>query len=171
MQETCSKAIYIDFGGMTRWGRWIIHLGPMWKVGLWQNYEPQAVYQSPKVTASCRGTSKYRLTTRLNTSPRLWYWIKQNARAWLLMLLVLWHASERQRERENWELPRPEAGVETDLEIVQGNCGANHNWCIRNCFERSKKWLAEIGVTSRLESLQRAFLLGTARILRKVLDT
>ena len=34
-----------------------------------------------------------------------------------------------------------------------------------------KKWLAEIGVTYRLESLQRAYLLGTARILRKVLDT
>ena len=34
-----------------------------------------------------------------------------------------------------------------------------------------EKWLAEIGVTCRLESLQRACLLGTARILRKVLDT
>ena len=31
-----------------------------------------------------------------------------------------------------------------------------------------EKWLAEFGVTCRLESLQRAFLLGTARILRKV---
>ena len=34
-----------------------------------------------------------------------------------------------------------------------------------------EKWLAEIGVTCRLESLQRTCLLGTARILRKVLDT
>ena len=34
-----------------------------------------------------------------------------------------------------------------------------------------EKWLAEIGVTCRLESLQRACLLDTARILRKVLDT
>ena len=34
-----------------------------------------------------------------------------------------------------------------------------------------EKWLAEIGVTCRLESLKRACLLGTARILRKVLDT
>ena len=34
-----------------------------------------------------------------------------------------------------------------------------------------EKWLAEIGVTCRLESLGRACLLGTARILRKVLDT
>ena len=34
-----------------------------------------------------------------------------------------------------------------------------------------EKWLAEIDVTCRLESLQRTCLLGTARILRKVLDT
>ena len=34
-----------------------------------------------------------------------------------------------------------------------------------------EKWLAEIGVTCCLESLQRACLLGRARILRKVLDT
>ena len=34
-----------------------------------------------------------------------------------------------------------------------------------------EKWLAEIGVACRLESLQKARLLGTARILRKVLDT
>ena len=34
-----------------------------------------------------------------------------------------------------------------------------------------EKWLAEIGVTYRLESLQRACLLRTARILRIVLDT
>ena len=34
-----------------------------------------------------------------------------------------------------------------------------------------KKWLAEIGVTFCLKSLQRACLLGTGGILRKVLDT
>ena len=34
-----------------------------------------------------------------------------------------------------------------------------------------EKWLAEIGVKCRLESLQKACLLGTAKILRYVLDT
>ena len=34
-----------------------------------------------------------------------------------------------------------------------------------------EKWLPEISVTCRLESLQRACLMGTARTLRKVLDT
>ena len=67
------------------------------------------------------------------------------------MLLVL---SERQREKQNGELPRHEAGAETDLEIAQSNCGASHNWCISNCLERHRK--AETGVTCRLESLQRA---------------
>ena len=38
--------------------------------------------------------------------------------------------------------------------------------------EDIEKWLPEIGVACRLESLRRAcLLLGTARILRKVLDT
>ena len=34
-----------------------------------------------------------------------------------------------------------------------------------------EKWLVEIGVTCRLESLRRACSLGAAKILRKVLDT
>ena len=42
--------------------------------------------------------------------------------------LSIWHPSERQRERENWELPRPEAGVETDLEIAHSNYCANYDW-------------------------------------------
>ena len=43
----------------------------------------------------------------------------------------------------------------------------NHNWFIRNCLERHRKVVGR----DCLESLQRACLLGTARILRKVLDT
>ena len=31
-------------------------------------------------------------------------------------------------------------GVETDRgEIAQSNCGANHNWCLRNCLEIYRK--------------------------------
>ena len=29
--------------------------------------------------------------------------------------------------------------LEMDLEIIQSNCGANHNWCIRSCFEIYRK--------------------------------
>ena len=58
---------------------------------------------------------------------------------WCCLSVLTFKLSERQRERENWELPRPEAGVETDLEIAQSNCCANHTWCIRNCLERYRK--------------------------------
>ena len=40
-----------------------------------------------------------------------------------------------------------------------------------NVSKDIEKWLAEIDVTCRLVSLQRARLLGTVKILRKVLDT
>ena len=41
------------------------------------NHEPQPVYDFTNIKLSCFGTSKYRLTTRLNTtSPTLWYWIR-----------------------------------------------------------------------------------------------
>ena len=36
-----------------------------------------------------------------------------------------------------------------------------HNWFIRNCLERYRKVVGRFGVTCRLESLQRACLLGT----------
>ena len=42
---------------------------------------------------------------------------------------------------------------------------------LRTVSKDTEEWLAEIGVTCRLESSQRACLLGTARILCKVLDT
>ena len=82
--------------------------------------------------------------------------------------LSVWHTSERQREREIWKLPRLETGVETDLKIPHSNCGASHNWCIRSCLERHREVasIAEIDFTRRLDTLQRACLLGTARILR-----
>ena len=40
-----------------------------------------------------------------------------------------------------------------------------------NVSKDIEKWLAEIDVTCRLVSLQRARLLGTVKILRKGLDT
>ena len=43
---------------------------------------------------------------------------------------------------------------------------------LRTAFKDKEKWLAsEIGVTDHLESLHKACLLGTSRILCKVLDT
>ena len=57
-----------------------------------------------------------------------------------------------------WKLPRV-----TVVPIIIGALGT--------VSKNIEKWLAEIGVTCHLESLQRACLLDTARILRKVFDT
>ena len=73
----------------------------------------------------------------------------------------------------NWEVPRPEVRVETDLD----NC--TYQLLIEKLIigvlgtvsKDIEEWFAEIGVTCCLESLHRACLLGTARILRKVSDT
>ena len=55
------------------------------------------------LTTSCRGTSKYKLTTRLNTTSLCWnrtevpdYWC----------CLSILHLKEWQRERESWELTK-----------------------------------------------------------------
>ena len=53
------------------------------------------------------------------------------------------------------------------LEIAQCKCGANCNCCIRNCLERQR----EVVSTDHLESLHKACLPGTSRILCKVIDT
>ena len=50
----------------------------------------------------------------------------------MLLFLLTWKWRTKRKRKLR-------TGVETDLEIAQGNCGANHNWCIRNCLERSKK--------------------------------
>ena len=81
------------------------------------------------------------------------------------MLLVL---SERQREKQNGELPRHEAGVETDLEIAKSNCGASHNWCIRNCLERHRKVISRDWCHMSFGIIKESV---PARIFRKVLDT
>ena len=60
----------------------------------------------------CCGTSKYKLTTRLNTTSL--YWMKQNRSAWLLMLIVHltpeWMTERKRKLRTNqdlkWELKR-----------------------------------------------------------------
>ena len=59
----------------------------------------------------------------------------------------------------------------TNLEIVQSNCGASRDCCIRNYHLRYRIVVSGDGVKCGLEPLQRACFLGIGRILRKVLDT
>ena len=78
--------------------------------------------------------------------------------------LSIWHSSERQSERERWELPRRELKPISRLRsvtVVPVITGA-----LGTVSKDIEKWLAETGVTCSLEALQTACLLGTARILR-----
>ena len=59
----------------------------------------------------------------------------------------------------------------TNLEIVQSNCGASRDCCIRNYHLRYRIVVSGDGIKCGLEPLQRACFLGIGRILRKVLDT
>ena len=57
-----------------------------------------------------------------------------------------------------------------DLEIAQSNCGASHNWCIRNRLERHRKVVSRDWCHMSFRIIAESVLiLGTARIFRKVL--
>ena len=117
---------------------------------------------------SCSGTSKY--TQHNKTDIVVLDKIEQ--KCLIIDITCPFYILGKDREWEYWELPRPKAGVETDMEIAQPVTvvpviiGAL--WTVSKDIE---KCFAETGVTCRLESLQTACLLGRARILRKILDT
>ena len=59
-----------------------------------------------------------------------------------------------------------------DLEIAQSNCGASHNWCIRNCLERHRKVVNREWCRMPFRIIaESALILGTARILRSLSRT
>ena len=54
-----------------------------------------------------------------------------------------------------------------DLEIAQSNCGASHNWRIRNYLERHRKVVSGEWCHMPFRIIaESALILGTARILR-----
>ena len=127
---------------------------------------------NPLIT-SCCGTSKFRLTTRLNmTSLTLRYWIRWNGKCLIIDVPCPFgiRVKDKWKEKiENYQDLRRELKRIWKLRrvtVVPIIIGA-----LETISKDIEKWLAEIGVTCRLESLRRACLLGTARILRKVLDT
>ena len=128
----------IDVGGTPRWRRWFI--GTYVESWVMTGMKIIAIMSwnqcmNPLITSCCGTDNKIEhdkpdievLDTIEGQMPDYWCW------------LSVWHPRETQIERENWEIPRPETGVETDLELAQSNCGANHNWCISNCLERYRQ--------------------------------
>ena len=60
------------------------------------------------------------------------------------------------------------------LSLEHGSNKSIHNtnchWCFRNSHQECCKYLEKINFKPGLDPLQKACLLGTARIIRKVLD-
>ena len=83
------------------------------------------------LSTSCCGTSKYRLITRLKAT-NLDIEVLDKIKRKCLVVDVTCPFDIRVKDMQRTE-------VETDLEIAQSNCGAKHNWCIRNCLERYRK--------------------------------
>ena len=123
---------------------------------------------NPLITSCCE-TSNFRLTTRLNTtSLTLRYWIRQNGKSLIIDVACPFGIRVKDKWKEKienylrrelkriWKLRRV-----TVVPIVTG--------ALETISKGIEKSLPEISVTCRLESSRRACLLGTARILRKVL--
>ena len=59
-----------------------------------------------------------------------------------------------------------------DLEIAQSNCGASHNWCIRNRLERHRKVVSRDWCHMPFRIIAESVLIpGTARILHSLSRT
>ena len=133
LKETCWKAI-----SMLRHDKaaQLIHWDLCGRLGYnrdkeYYNREPQPVFESTNNKVLCMWDFKIQTDNKIeHNKPDITVLDTDRTQMpdyWCC--LPIWHPGKRQREREreNWELPSPEAGVETDLDIAQSNCGANHN--------------------------------------------
>ena len=72
----------------------------------------------------CCGTSKYKLTTRLNTTSCIEWNRTEVPDYWCC--LSIWHLNER----ESWELTKTWSGSwKVSGNYVEWLCGSSHNWC------------------------------------------
>ena len=53
----------------------------------------------------------------------------------------------------------------------KSNCHSSCSWCIGCVTKDAEQCIEKIGIKIRTEVIQKTALLGTARILRKVLET
>ena len=123
------------------------------------------------LTISCCGISKYRLTTRLNTTSLIYIVILDKIERKFLIIdvacsLDIGVKGKEKEKIENYQYLKRELkriwklSRVTVVPVIIGTLGT---------FSKDiEKWSAETGVTCRLESLQIACLPGAARILRKV---
>ena len=122
----------IDVGGTTRWRRWFTGT----RDEKYYNHEPKPVYECTK-NKLLWDLIKIQTDNKIeHNNPDIMV-LDKNASDWLLMLFV--HLTLEWKTKRKRTLRTTKTGVETNLEIAQCNCGASHNWCIRNCLERHRK--------------------------------
>ena len=174
MQQASSNAMSV-VGGMTRWCRWFTGTLVFEKLGYdtdekYFNHEPQSVYES----TDNKLLWDFKIQTNNNikhNKPDIVVLDKIEWKCLIIGVPCLFNTLVKEKEKiENyqdlkwelkwiWKLHRV-----TVVPIIIG--------ALRTALKDKEKWLAsEIGVTDHLESLHKACLLGTSRILCKVLDT
>ena len=159
----------IDVGGTTRWR--VIHWDLFGKLGCdreekYYNHEPQPVYES--TNNKLLWDFKIQTDNKIeHTMPDIVELDKIERKCLIIDVVCPFDIRVKDKEKEKienyqdlkrevkriWKLRKV-----TVVPIIIGLLGT-----VSKDIER---WMAEIGVTCRLESLQRACLLGTARILR-----
>ena len=174
MQQACSKAMSI-VGGMTRWCRWFTGTLVFGKLGYdtdekYYNHEPQSVYES--TDNKLLWDFKIQTDNKIeHNKPDIVVLDKIEWKCLIIGVPCLFNTLVKEKEKiENyqdlkwelkwiWKLRRV-----TVVPIIID--------ALRTALKDKEKWWAsEIGVTDHLESLHKACLLGTSRILCKVLDT
>ena len=142
MQQACSKAMSIIVGGMTRWCRWFTGTLVFGKLGYdtdekYYNHEPQSVYES--TDNKLLWDFKIQTDNKIeHNKPDILVLDKIEWKCLIIGVPCLFNTLVKEKEKiENYQDLKWE--LKMDLEIAQSNCGANHNWCIKNCLERQRE--------------------------------
>ena len=90
------------------------------------NHEQQPVYES--TNNKLLWDFKIQTDNKIeHSNPEIVVLDKKERKCLIIDVACPFDTRVKEKEKENWELPRPEVGVETDSAIAQSNWGANHN--------------------------------------------
>ena len=88
---------------------------------------------------------------------------------WSLCSLPFWFTGSRKRKGQDRPLSRLKSRSAKDLELQKSICHPYCNWSTWS--KHLKMWISKLGTPGIIALLQKACLLGTAKILRRTLDT
>ena len=84
--------------------------------------------------------------------------------------MPIWHSNWKERRRKMHKLYWAEVWNRKNLENEKGRSYTSSSRGIRNSNKVLEKWIEKLDLDLTIEALQKPRLLGTARIIRKVLD-